>query len=378
MLPGNLEKTDSMETALLVNYWYSEAVGHVVEGLRYCLGYSETDPDLRIGLILNAAAPCDVAALCPLVRFLYPVPCPFVGNGVGAPEALSRVPRSWSWIVDDPRRQEERQLAEFPNLRSYYAASDTHFQAQKRRGIAGSRPPDYVANRQLHLPIPAPLRKRARTAFGRGSPRIIVMTTGAGPRHWYPSNRSWNLILDALSKEFPDARIGVFGKSTSDRPALQECGFLSMDQDSLLERLAFIAEADLFVSPHSGMGFAAMAVGTPWLILSGNAWPEYFFNNVPFHSIFPDQWKYPSFWGLNRPPDELASDIDGEGPRSRGMCISRIREDLPELLDAAGRLIRGRISYEAALDRHFGRLLDLYDGDRARIMSFDGIHELYV
>ncbi len=52
---------------------------------------------------------------------------------------------------------------------------------------------------------------------------------------------------------------------------------------------------DLFLSPHTGFGMAALAVGTPWLALSGGRWSEYFFNRVPFRSIIPDCERYPSF-----------------------------------------------------------------------------------
>ena len=51
----------------------------------------------------------------------------------------------------------------------------------------------------------------------------------------------------------------------------------------------------MFLSPHTGFGMAALAVGTPWLALSGGRWFEYFFNRVPFRSIIPDLERYPSF-----------------------------------------------------------------------------------
>ena len=32
----------------------------------------------------------------------------------------------------------------------------------------------------------------------------------------------------------------------------------------------------------AGAAMAGLAVGTPWLCISGNRWPEYYFNGVPF------------------------------------------------------------------------------------------------
>jgi hypothetical protein len=56
----------------------------------------------------------------------------------------------------------------------------------------------------------------------------------------------------------------------------------------LLEQLAFVEACSVFVSPHTGFGAAALAVGTPWLALSGGPWHEWFFNGVPFWSVIPD------------------------------------------------------------------------------------------
>jgi hypothetical protein len=121
---------------------------------------------------------------------------------------------------------------------------------------------------------------------------------------------------------------------------------------------------------------AALAVGTPWLALSGGQWHEWFFNGVPFYSVLPDTRRYPCFgWGAPLP---TIDDEDGEGPRTASMTAARIREDLPELLHAAELLIGRMLAYEQALAVYFPRLLDAYDGDRSRVFSMDGIHERYL
>jgi hypothetical protein len=88
--------------------------------------------------------------------------------------------------------------------------------------------------------------------------------------------------------------------------------------------------------PHSGFGLAALAVGTPWLTLSGGRWPEYFFNGVPFHSVLPDPDRHPAFSSFG-PAPVLDADEDGEGPRAPSMCRARILADLDELLDGPTR-----------------------------------------
>jgi hypothetical protein len=79
-----------------------------------------------------------------------------------------------------------------------------------------------------------------------------------------------------------------------------------------------------------------------WLALSGNRWPEYFYNHVPFYSVLPDPNRFPCYHQLE-PGPPLVVDRDGEGPRSPSMCADRIDDDLDELLLAAGLLIERRL-----------------------------------
>jgi hypothetical protein len=60
------------------------------------------------------------------------------------------------------------------------------------------------------------------------------------------------------------------------------------------------------------------------------------------------------------------------------MSARRIREDLPELVVAAERLIDRRVEYEHALAEYFPRLLEAYGGDRSRIFSLDDVHRAYL
>jgi hypothetical protein len=130
----------------------------------------------------------------------------------------------------------------------------------------------------------------------------------------------------------------------------------------------------VFVSPHTGFGAAVLAVGTPWLTLSGGPWHEWFFNGVPFCAVIPDTRRYPSFTQMAEQPPESEDD----GPRTPSMTRGRIEEDLPELLEGARLLVEGRLGYEEALRSYFARLSEAYAGDVSRIFSFDGIHFAYI
>jgi hypothetical protein len=138
----------------------------------------------------------------------------------------------------------------------------------------------------------------------------------------------------------------------------------------LEEQLATVQACDLFLSPHTGFGMAALAVGTPWLTLSGGRWFEYFFNHVPFRSIIPDPDRYPVFSQF----DPLVLIEDEDGPRTPSMTRARIREDLDAIVAAAAELIAGTLDYEQALQDYFRDLLAAHRGDASPIWSIDGVH----
>ena len=108
-------------------------------------------------------------------------------------------------------------------------------------------------------------------------------------------------------------------------------------------------------------------------------WHEHFFNGVPFYSLLPDPERYPTFgWARDNEAGVIDEDEDGEGPRDMTMSATRIRDDLPALLDAAETLIDGTLSYEEALSDYFPRLLTAYRGDRRKVFSFENIGREYL
>ncbi len=176
------------------------------------------------------------------------------------------------------------------------------------------------------------------------------MPSGSGERALYPSAASWLVILDALADAFPGVEIALIGKRRRDRRtstsfATDELAELLAHRARpldcfdvpLAEQLAFVEACDLFLAPHTGFGMAALAVGTPWLALSGGRWFKYFFNRVPFRSIIPDR-----------------------------------------IVDAARELLGGSLTYEQSLRDYFPALLAAHGGDAGAIWSIDGVHFAYV
>ncbi len=393
---GDHKNRASRERSILVNFFEAHNVGHVIEALHYCLGHHEANPESRLSVLLNALAPTEFAQLCPFVEKVYPVELPgYPVDTSGLSEAdclaaLRDVPKEWDYVVDNPRRGVEAHLRAVPGFARYYEASDRHFRARKARVTVGADPPGYVPRVHLRLELPRERRLRVQDLVFSGRPRIAVLPGGSSERWQYPSTSSWEIILEALAHRFPDASFCLVGKldedgrtSTSiDGPDVQRlreaCPRMAdlFDVD-LLDQLAAVETFDVFISPHSGFGMAALAVGTPWLTISGGRWPEYFFNGVPFYSLLPDPDRFPFYSQFGELP-VLEEDADGEGPRTPTMSRERILADLDELLQATEWLVEERLGYRQALQSYFEKFVSLHNGEASGIYIIDNVHEEFV
>jgi hypothetical protein len=375
---------------VLVNFFYAQPVGHAIEALHYCLGHHAADPERRVSVALNAATAHELAGFCPFVENTYAVDHPFVAPCPDSAARLAGVPRQWDWVLDDFRRAQDFQLDAFAGMRDYYTATDEHLIAARGRGFVGSWRAGYLPGQQLRLELPARARAAARERLSAadGERLIAVMPAGSSERSLYPSVASWTLILDALADAYPSARFALVGKLARDERTAST--FDAAELAALLahrtrpidcfdvplaEQLATVEACDLFLSPHTGFGLAALSVATPCLTISGGRWFEYFFNNVRFRSIIPDTERYGAFSQFD--PAATAPDGD-DGPRTPSMSRARIRDDLDAIVRAAGELLDGSLDYERAMAEYFPALLAAHGGDATRIWSIDGAHHGYL
>jgi hypothetical protein len=372
--------------SLLVNFVYAPPVGHTVEALRYCLGYHRADPARRIGLILNSHTSTELAGLCPFITDLFTVDLDIFDWQVDAAALVSALPGDWDWVVHAGYGSMHEQRQVFPGLARYYDAARAGLTPRMGTALAGEDRPGYLPDQQLRFDLPDASLAWAHELLGPGRPRIAVLPAGGGPRELYPSTASWLRILTALVDRFPSASFCLLGKLADDDRTRTAFGAAEFERlrgafagtvtaidVPLVEQLAAVSACDVLVSPHSGFGMAALAVGTPWLVLAGNRWPEYFFNEVPFYSVLPDPRRFPCYTGLVPPP--LVPDV--EGPRSPSMCAARVEEAIAELVEAAGLLIAGALSYEEAMTSHFARLTRFFGPDLEGVSSVDGVHRRY-
>jgi hypothetical protein len=156
----------------------------------------------------------------------------------------------------------------------------------------------------------------------------------------YPSLNSGRRILRAFLERWPTAWFCLVAKLADDgrtSTTFTREEFDAITQAvpkavgavdvSLAQQLVAVQRCDLVVSPHTGFAFAAMAVGTLWLVLAGNDWAEYYFNpGAPFYSVLPDLDRFPCYVMLGHTPDPL-----DDGPRSPSLSAHRIDSDLGEL-----------------------------------------------
>lgn len=171
------------------------------------------------------------------------------------------------------------------------------------------------------------------------------------------------------------------GRTTTRMSAEEHAHFLKLTgvvdgfDLGLGEQLALVEACNVILSTHTGFGLAALAVGTPWVTISGGRWPEYFFNGVPFHSVLPS----PAFgaFSLYEPPPVLDDD-EGEGPRQLHVSRTRFREDRDRILDAIETMASDGVDYDDAVVDHFRRLADLLGPRTDALFSIDMVHTHHV
>ncbi|ONI71111.1 hypothetical protein ALI144C_52195 [Actinosynnema sp. ALI-1.44] len=365
----------------LVNFFYCHPVGHAVEALYYANGHHAANPDMEFAVALNAATAVELADFCPFISAKYAVDHPLLESCADSAQRVAHLPRQWDWVIDESRRYQDFQLQLFPGLKDYYDATDKHLLPKHPRTVVTSPKVGYLRRQQLRLVLP----DEARSTSGQRT--ITIMPGGSSEPELYPSVESWLMIMDALTEAYPDARLVLVGKlARTDRTSTtltetdlarllaHRSGPVNCFDRGLTEQLATVEASDVFVSPHTGFGMAVLAVGTPWLALSGGRWFEFFFNGVPFRSIIPDTDRFPSYTTFGSLP---VIDSD-DGPRTPSMTKERFRADLDRIVAAAGELRDGTVSYEQCLSEYFPALLDANGGDKSRLWSIDAVHLDYL
>jgi hypothetical protein len=308
---------------------------------------------------------------------------------------LASLPRQWDYIVDDNHIMVElRKLREaVPEddsgptelskeevaIERYCQWADQALEAHYGRGtISPFALPDglsYKPHTRVDLPVPAESSafvERYASTDPERPPRICILLGGSGAsrsegrdggptpygNRMYPEISSWLKIIDAIRDEWPAATVYLTGvrKSIDGRPSAGRYADEEIDRVlrsgqhvvdcydiGLWNQIALVEMCDVFISPSTGFSWLAPSVGTPTLIIAGGDWPDYFFNDVPFYSLLPDNPDYP-----------YAGKLQSDYSTSRIPCMrpQNLDRKIPEIVEATRLLLDTDFTYEAACARH--------------------------
>lgn len=375
-----------MKKTLLVNYVYFPPIGHAIEALRYALGYHKANPNYEISLVVTKHTPYFLADLCPWIKKTYTVDLPWDTRKSRVVRGLvSHIPRSWDHVVSDERSKTTDYCPE--PFFSYYQMSNEYFKAQEKKGYCGDKTIPYNPNEQLIFKLPKENNDFAKKHLQNTRFKIGLMFAGHGEPENSPSTRSWQKLVKALSQQYSDLSIYLFGKIKKSNGGTITAGISKKDIShflneypncvncfdiGLLNQLAIVEQCGVFISPHTGFAFAVLCVGTPWLAISGTEWAEYFYNNVPFYSVLPNCIKYPCYRGMLK---ECRGNLKNQ---KKVICMTeqRIENDIPEIIKGADILINKRWEFKTCMKNHLKKL-KRPSGMPDWVYSFDNFYDKY-
>jgi hypothetical protein len=360
-------------TTVFLNYVYYTHVGHSVEALRYSKGLIEANPGVEVHVALSDRATPDITRGCPWVAETHAINLDEFADLDSGRAAVARLPQQWDFIMEDTTAlQPEDELADpylddaeravRRQLKNYCQLTSTALVATRGRGTTGPtlRLPEglgYLPQAKVTMSVPAENRAFAER-YSHDGPKVCVLLGGSDGYYRYPDVSSWTKILRAIRDAFQAARFYLTGVRTPVGNQTYTAGYTDeMIQDilgsgpdvvdcydiGLWNQLALIESCDLLISPHTGFSFLAPCVGTPWLALSGGHWPEYFFNDVPFYSVLPDDPEFP-YRGTVYP--------EGSTDKLPSMRPENLDRKIPEIVDGMRLLLSPNFSYDQAIEQY--------------------------
>jgi ADP-heptose:LPS heptosyltransferase len=355
---------------VLINGVYTNAVGHVIEAFMFANALRNADPEVEIGILLNARSPLDLARCAAHLRItVYAVNLdrfsrPWIWLERFYLDGL--VKRNWNWCIgvhDESdvtwpkggplRRFHQRFFAWTERNRIPFTVG--YPRQRSNAFVAGGKMPPATPS-SLKLQIPEADQEMARTKVGGGAGPTISLLLGSAEAQKSPGIGFWHELVTALLTKWPQATvvlIGVLGRgqgSTRNITRENVDQLLSISPQikdafniGILPQLALCERSGVLISPHSGMAFAAQCVGTPWLALSGWKYHEYLTNGVPIYSLHPECPFYPCT------PQNIKAECRTIADKWMGpvACFSddALRKKIPSILEYAEKLISGELSY---------------------------------
>lgn len=343
---------------VLICWVYHPAFGHVVEAIEAAASVVQANPDAEVSLVLAQAPGTHLLQYAPWIK-----DCWTIDLTSDLDRQVKAVPADWDHVVFpvslyyEPEKWYRGSLLSCNQLLMQHLhgrLGEQFERAAVRCGAALEMPA--FPNVRLQLPEDARAWAQGHRS-GSGPVFALLLSSSIGATH-APRIGMWHRIIRRLSCEHPGAEFWVVGMShrgrfglTSERgrrrqiEGLQKLGQVRLLLDVGLERqLSLMEAADVFVSPHTGFAFLASCVGTPWLCLSGGAWPDAPLGNTPFWFSMPKCEKFPC-WGR----EKLQCRIRRRLKQPVACFDGLLSERLEEITCAAAELVAGTCSFRDSM-----------------------------
>jgi len=310
---------------LLINWVYYSPAGHIIEALKHAYAYYLPNQEqVEVSLLLNAASTLALTEPCDWIHKVYPISLSEVITDKAAAACLQEIPKSWDYIVHDPRTHADTFLPGWdePELIAAQQVLRRLFHATQWQGESGGfqvrwhdqglrgvdTPLPFLTNANLPYPTSTAAQTFVQRYYHDGPKLCILPRSGAGIAQ-SPSMQAWAEICTALIAAIPNLRIYITGlseewdgewgrdvvtKAVIDQLAHQLPQIVNCYDIGMWNQIALIELCDLFCSPHTGFAFVSQLVETPWLVIAGCPWPEYQFNGTSFYSALPNCEHYPA------------------------------------------------------------------------------------
>jgi hypothetical protein len=379
---------------LLINYVYYRPVGHLFEAIKHARGYYESNKELKISLLVNSETPVELANACDWIEAVYPISADEILSSGGEAPSIKMVPKDWDYVLVDPRVKNLKPGFDEEWLTTVQSILLKIFMGQEINGITPNRsgkddedvstqtPLPYKLNAHIDMPIPESAEAFVKK-YDHDGPIITILPAGSAGDNQSPSLRMWEEICKNFYKSIPNLKINFTGITNSENGRTATKDIRLEDINRLVSKLtyaencfnigmwnqiALIKSSNIFCSPHSGFSFISQIIGTPWLVISGCPWPEYFFNDTKFYSILPNCPSYPSEGETETGCGKLLA----EDKKSICMQDDNLQKNIPEIIKGAQMLLDPGFTYHNAIELHLKKIKDS-KMDINKFFFFDGI-----
>jgi len=344
---------------LLLVWVYYSAVGHLVEALEVAANYVAANPNLEIHVVVNSKTPYKIGEYCDFIHRIYPLNLENYKEENKTIESL--INQEFDYIVFPKRLKFTPQdfTTALLNCNHYLQNSFKH---KIWKGYNDTACPNIFALKDIpYSPfrIKIPIEKQTFDLPNNlKKPVFSVILKGASKQTIWPSLKMWKTILLSIKQKYPEARFLITGLLSahiiSKTTVSQEKNRIFSFIDSLpgaincydiglVNQLGIIQNSDVFISPHSGFGFLAPCLGTPWLTLSGGEWAEPMPAKKPFYSVLPTCKYYPCSNGEKKLECKIRMKL-----KQPIKCMSDLSKKREDILSGVQKLLSKNYSFQEA------------------------------